>query len=72
MSRYCSGTVVIHTWDHIQTWDNVEQATVKIILKDYEVSIETSLQSLQLIFSLGQRCDARRGEYIDFENRQIL
>jgi len=42
------------------------QATVKIILRDYDLPIERT--SSQLILSLGQRCDAKREEYLDLKN----
>jgi len=49
------------------TWDTVVvQATIKIILKDFEISIERTLS--QLILSSGQRGDIRRGECLDSEN----
>jgi len=48
----------------------VVQVTVKIVLKDFEILIEHAPS--QLILLLDQRCDIRRGEYLDSENGQTF
>jgi len=47
----------------------VVQATIKIVLRDFEVSIERTIIT---ILPSGQLCDARRGQYLDSENGQIF
>jgi len=62
MDAVLERSIAIHT-------DTV-QATIKIVLRDFEVPIECA--SSHLILPSDQRCDARRDECLDLENGQTF